>query len=246
MIREVSLAGLYLLFAATPILAETPGGAATGSTSSDAKSIFNGENLEGWSGDTRLWSVRDGVIRGETTAENKAHGNTFLIWQGGHTADFELQLSFRCNAVNNSGIQYRSKHNTGKGAPNEWSVKGYQHEIRNEVDFPNVSGFIYGEGLNRGRICLVGEKAVQEDGKKKVLETLITQDEFKKLFRLNEWNDVRIVAKGRHIQHYLNGRLILDFTDSPEQALLDGVLAMQLHAGKAMWAEYKDVRFRSL
>ncbi len=246
MIREVSLTGLLFLLGATPVLGENPGAAAGESTASDAALIFNGENLEGWSGDPRLWSVRDGVIHGETTDENKAKGNTFLIWQDGHTGDFELQLSFRCNATNNSGIQYRSKHNTGKGAPNEWSLKGYQHEIRNEVELPNVAGFIYGEGLNRGRICLVGEKAVQEDGKKKVLETLITQDEFKKLFRLDQWNDVRIVAKGRHIQHYLNGRLILDFTDSPEQALSDGVLGLQLHAGKSMWAEYKDIRFRAL
>ncbi|TWU10446.1 3-keto-disaccharide hydrolase [Allorhodopirellula heiligendammensis] len=244
MVREVCLSAALLFFVASPCLADSPAGSSA--TAADAQSIFNGENLEGWSGDERLWSVRDGVIHGETTEENKAKGNTFLIWQGGRTTDFELQLSFRCNATNNSGIQYRSKHNTAKGAPNGWSLKGYQHEIRNEVDLPNVSGFIYGEGLNRGRICLVGEKAVQTDGKKKVLGSLITQDEFKQLFRLNEWNEVRIVAKGRHIQHYLNGRLILDFTDSPEQALLDGVLGLQLHAGKAMWAEYKDIRFRSL
>ena len=46
------------------------------------KVLFNGKDLEGWDGDSRLWSVRDGVIHGETTAENKAKGNTFLIWQG--------------------------------------------------------------------------------------------------------------------------------------------------------------------
>lgn len=246
MIRKVSLACSLFFLTAIPVLADTPDGAAAKIKPADAQSIFNGENLEGWSGDDRLWSVRDGVIHGETTDENKTKGNTFLIWQDGQTADFELTLSFRCNATNNSGIQYRSQHNTGKGAPNEWSLKGYQHEIRNEVNLPNVSGFIYGEGLNRGRVCLVGEKAIQENGKKKVLETLITQDEFKELFRLDDWNDVRIVAKGRHIQHYLNGRLILDFTDSPDEALLDGVLGLQLHAGNAMWAEYKDIRFRSL
>ncbi|WP_044252669.1 DUF1080 domain-containing protein [Rhodopirellula sp. SWK7] len=242
MIREASLATLLILCAGVPSWADSP----AASTDSQMKTIFNGENLEGWSGDPRLWSVRDGVIHGETTPENAAKGNTFLIWQDGNTADFELTLSFRCNATNNSGIQYRSEHNTAANAPNKWSLKGYQHEVRNEEDFPNISGFIYGERLNRGRICLVGEKAVQEGDKKKVLETLITPEEFKELFRLDDWNDVRIVAKGRNVQHYLNGRLILDFTDSPEQARLDGVLGLQLHAGKPMWAEFKDIRFRSL
>ncbi|MCM2370925.1 3-keto-disaccharide hydrolase [Aporhodopirellula aestuarii] len=242
MIREVSFAALFVACIAVPAMADSP----TAATDTEMKSLFNGTDLEGWSGDPRLWSVRDGVIHGETTEENKANRNTFLIWQDGNTADFELELSFRCNATNNSGIQYRSEHNTSPKAPNKWSLKGYQHEVRNEVDFPNISGFIYGEGLNRGRICLVGEKAVQKGDKKEVLETLITPAEFKELFRLDDWNDVRIVAKGRHIQHYLNGRLILDFTDSEELALLDGVLGLQLHAGKPMWAEFKNIRFRSL
>ena len=38
--------------------------------SSDLKSIFNGKDLNGWDGDPTLWSVKDGVIHGETTAEN--------------------------------------------------------------------------------------------------------------------------------------------------------------------------------
>lgn len=210
------------------------------------KALFNGKDLSGWDGDSRLWSVKDGVIHGQTTEENKANGNTFLIWQDGRTKDFELRLSFRCNAANNSGIQYRSKHVTDEKARNKWVVRGYQHEIRNEADFPNISGFIYGEGLNRGRICLVGEKAVIEGDKKekKVADQLITAEEFKKLFRLDDWNDVVIVAKGNHIQHYLNGRLVLDFTDHPELALTDGVLALQLHAGAPMWAEFKDIRIK--
>ena len=91
---------------------------------SDMKTIFNGEDLSGWDGDPRLWSVKDGAIRGETTAETKANGNTFIIWKGGGTKDFELRLSFRCNATNNSGIQYRSKHITDGKVRNKWVVRG--------------------------------------------------------------------------------------------------------------------------
>ena len=213
---------------------------------SGMKSIFNGKDLEGWDGDPRLWSVKDGVLRGETTEERKANGNTFIIWKGGMTKDFELRLSFRCTDQNNSGIQYRSKHITDGDVRNKWVVRGYQHEIRNEVDFPDVAGFIYGEGIGRGRICLVGEKAIIQEGEKKVLDTLIDQEGFKELFKLDDWNDVAIIAKGNHIQHYLNGKLILDFTDHPEQALTEGILALQLHAGNPMWAEYKDIRIKEL
>jgi hypothetical protein len=210
--------------------------------------LFDGKDLGGWDGDPRLWSVRDGVIHGETTPESVAQGNTFLIWKGGEIGDFDLRLSFRCNAVNNSGIQYRSKHITDDSAKNKWVVRGYQHEIRNEETFPNVSGFIYDEGGTRQRICQVGEQATWEDeAGKKVTATLIDQEGFKDLMKVDDWNDVVIRAEGNRIRHYLNGRLILDFTDKDsKRALSKGVLALQLHAGKPMWAEYRTIRLKAL
>jgi hypothetical protein len=233
-------------FASNAVAAEAPQVAPAESAA--MKRLFNGKDLTGWDGDPRLWSVKDGAIRGETTAENPARGNTFLIWTGGVTKDFELRLSFRCNAANNSGIQYRSKHITEGKVQNKWVVRGYQHEIRNENKLPSVAGFIYDEGGKRGRMCLVGEKAVWgEDGKKKVTGTLIDQQEFQKLFKLGDWNDIVIIAKGPHIQHYLNNRLILDCTDNhPQLAVREGIAALQLHAGKPMWVEFKDIRMREV
>ncbi len=214
----------------------------------EMQDLFNGEDLSDWDGDPRLWSVRDGVIHGETTQENPTNGNTFLIWKRGVLRDFELRLSFRCNATNNSGIQYRSRHITEGRTRNAWVVRGYQHEIRNENKLPSVSGFIYDEGGRRGRMCLVGEQAVWEaDGTKKVTGTLIDAEQYKQLFRLDDWNDVVIVARGARLQHYLNGVLILDFTDNdPEGSFREGILALQLHGGRPMWAEYKDIRLKEL
>src|SRR5213594_2883691 len=83
------------------------------STESGFKSIFNGKNLEGWDGNPKLWSAKDGTITGRTTAEDPLKGNTFLIWTNGTVGDFELRCSFKITANNdegfaNSGIQYRS------------------------------------------------------------------------------------------------------------------------------------------
>lgn len=210
--------------------------------------LFNGKDLSGWDGDPRLWSVKEGVIHGETSKENPASGNTFIIWTGGRLKDFDLRLSFRCNATNNSGIQYRSKHITEGNVRNKWVVRGYQHEIRNEIKLPSVSGFIYDEGGKRGRMCLVGEKAEwTPEGKKVLSDDLIDQQGFEKLFHLDGWNDVVIIGRGNHIQHYMNGRLIVDFTDNaPDLALREGILALQLHAGNPMWVEFKNIRLKSL
>lgn len=214
--------------------------------SGDMVSLFNGDDLDGWDGDPRLWEVRDGVIHGETTAEKVAKGNTFLIYTKDQPSDFELRFSFRCNATNNSGVQYRSERL--ENASNQWVVKGYQHEIRNEVEMPNVPGFIYDERGTRKRICGAGEQAVwNEDGKKTLRDDLVTQEEFRELMKLDEFNDVVIIAKGNHIRHYLNGRLILDFTDNhPTKALSEGVLALQLHGGAPMFTEFKDIRMKEL
>ncbi|MHC1768758.1 MAG: DUF1080 domain-containing protein [Verrucomicrobiia bacterium] len=209
--------------------------------------LFNGQDLTGWDGNPRLWSVKSGAIHGQTTPENPAKGNTFLLLKDRRFSDFDLRLSFRCNADNNSGIQYRSKHVTEGKLPNDWVVRGYQHEIRNENQLPNVSGFVYDEGGKRGRMCLVGEKAVWENGQKNLVGTLLDAQTFQKLFKLDDWNDVVILAQGNHIRHFLNGTLVMDFTDKdPQLALKEGILALQLHAGKPMWVEFKNVRIKDL
>jgi len=55
-----------------------------------------------------------------------------------------------------------------------------------------------------------------------------------------------IVAEGNRIRHYMNGKLILDFTDDDKHVLREGLLALQLHAGAPMWVEFKDIRMKSI
>ncbi len=245
-IKWLSGLGLSLFLGLASHAADTPAPVAPPQEPADMKSLFNGKDLTGWDGDPRLWSVKDGAIHGQTTPEAPAKGNTFLVLKDLTFANFELRLSFRCNADNNSGIQYRSKHITEGKSNNNWVVRGYQHEIRNQSKLPDVAGFIYDEGGKRGRICLAGEKVTWENGKKTVAATLLDAAGYAKLFKLDDWNDVIIVAQDNHIQHFLNGTLILDFTDNdPQLALKEGIIALQLHAGKPMWTEFKNIRVKA-
>jgi hypothetical protein len=230
------------LWAASPAAAT----AAPPAVAGEWRSLFDGHDLAGWDGDRRMWSVRDGVIHGETTADVKADGNTFLIREGLVLRDFELKLSFRCSTANNSGVQYRSRHITDPAAQpkNPWVVRGYQHELRNSAELPDVAGFIYDEGGKRGRICLIGERAEWADGAKRVTGQVIDAAGYARLFKVDDWNEVRILAEGRRLRHFMNGTLTLDFTDAEDMALREGVLALQLHAGVPMWAEFKDLAVR--
>jgi hypothetical protein len=199
--------------------------------------IFNGKDLTDWDGKPTMWSVKDGCIRGETTKENpQKGGNTFLIWRGGKPADFELRLTGRLTG-GNSGIQYRSTER-----PEKWVVGGYQMEVC--ID-PKNAGFLYGE-LARGSICRVGEKVVASKGGKKVTGSIGEQAEIAKHFKTGDWNDYRIVAKGSHIVHYLNGVQTIDFTDEdPQWAKPSGIIALQIHQGDPMVVEFKNLRLKT-
>ena len=118
------------------------------------KPIFNGKDLSGWKG-LDFWSVKNGAIVGQTTAEHPTKGNTFLVYQNGEPANFELRLQFRLTGQNdrkwgNSGVQYRSKVVDAAG----FVVAGYQADI----DSPfNYTGMLY-EEKGRGILMATGEK----------------------------------------------------------------------------------------
>jgi hypothetical protein len=196
------------------------------------QTIFNGKDLEGWSGDPRLWRVQDGVIIGESDdAEKKVAENTFLIWQGGTAGDFELEFQARVTGRNNSGVQYRSKLLD----PEKWKVSGYQMDLHPQ---PSYLGMLY-EEKGRG---IVGERGMRVKlwDKPEVKGTLEVA-----AVDLEVWNSYRIVAQGYTLRHFVNGRLAVEVHDmQPEKRATDGIIALQLHAGKPMKTEFKDLRIR--
>ncbi|HUJ23830.1 MAG TPA: DUF1080 domain-containing protein [Bryobacteraceae bacterium] len=91
--------------------------------------LFNGKNLDGWDGDPRLWSVRDGMIVGSTEGVKLGH-NEFLITKQSF-GNFVLRAE--CKLRNhNSGIQFRSE------ALPEWVVRGYQADMGENNYWGNI------------------------------------------------------------------------------------------------------------
>jgi hypothetical protein len=70
-------------------------------------SLFDGQTLNGWDGDPRFWSVKDGAIYVEPTCE-KPTGTIYIVWQGGEPGDFMLKFESKGTGQVNGGIQYRS------------------------------------------------------------------------------------------------------------------------------------------
>ena len=199
--------------------------------------IFNGTSLDGWEGKPEFWSVQDGAIVGQTTAEKPTKGNTFLIWRQGSVDDFELRFLYRITG-GNSGVQYRSK-DYGDSV-----VGGYQADFEAG---PTYSGIQY-EERGRGILAQRGERVtIAADGKKTAGEPIGTTEDLQKSIKPGEWNAYRVVAQGATLAHFINGQLMSQVVDEEvAKRATEGVLALQLHAGAPMKVEFKDIRMKRL
>jgi hypothetical protein len=208
------------------------------------KPIFDGRTLHGWEGDAKLWRVEDGAITGQTTAENPAKNNTFLIWRGGRPADFELKLEFRMPNAGfaNSGVQYRSREEPKKVGG--WVVGGYQADMDDQNQY---TGILYDE-RGRGILASRGQKTiVGADHRPKLVEQFADPNELVKAIKNRQWNEYHIIARGNHLVQKINGRLMIDVTDEDaKNRKLEGILALQIHVGAPMKVQFRNVRLKEL
>ena len=208
------------------------------------KSLFNGKDLSGWEGNRDLWSAKEGAITGITKADPKLTHNTFLVYTNAPVDDFELRVSYRI--VNgNSGMQYRSKVlRKGDFGP---VVGGYQADFEAGKTY---SGILY-EEQGRGILAQRGQKTVikEVDGKTKVevVGSLGKSEDIQAKIKNEEWNDYVVIAKGNHLQHFINGMQTVDVVDEqPAKASKSGILALQIHVGPPMTVQFKNIRIKSL
>lgn len=207
-------------------------------SAAEPQELFDGKTLTGWEGDLRFWRVEDGTITGETTPDQTLKKNTFLIWRGGKVADFTIEFGYRIiSAEGNSGFQLRS---VDRG---EFLVTGYQANI--EQGGKNRNGMLYDEGTGREVLALAGERTRVGDGKTRLATEKFAEakDLFTKVNGVGEWNRYRVDATGNRIRIIINDTLMSEVTDEGEkQAAKDGIIAFQLHVGKPMKMQLKDLK----
>lgn len=202
-------------------------------------SLFDGQKLSGWEGDSSYWRVENGAIVGEIPKGQSLNKNTWLVWRGGELADFELNLQCKLTGLPaaNSGIQFRCQ------VDNVDHVSGYQADFDMGATW---LGRIYDE---HGRALLVerGSRVdILPDGKRQV-EVFAPANQYAVLFRENDWNDYRIVAIGDRVAIYVNGTLFSELRDQQTgEQDLTGALAFQLHSGPETRVEFKDIRLKHL
>lgn len=218
-------------------------------TESGFVSLFNGSDLSGWDGDSRFWRVEDGAIIGQTTADNKAEHNTFLIRRGDSYGDFELRFSYQVTGFN-SGIQYRSE------AKDDYVVAGYQADFEDrwhDGTTDKFSGMFFEENGRmflgqRGEAVIV--KEVPAGKKKPVIEKVASlgdPTELEKAIHREGWNDYTIIARGFQFTHIINGHVMaIGWDEDKANRKEAGIFAFQLHSGPPMQIKVKNIRVRKL
>jgi Domain of Unknown Function (DUF1080) len=202
-------------------------------------SIFDG-TLKHWEGDPVYWKAENGTLVGEVKPDTLLKQNSFIIWRGGETGDFELKLEYRVSSAGNSGINYRSVEVPGT----KWALQGYQDDIDGKDQW---SGQNYEE---RGRTFLAyrGQSVVlPANGSPEVTRELGDRAELQKKVLKEDWNKVHIIAKGNVMQHFTNGLLMSEVRDeNPEKRRLNGLLGVQVHVGPPMKIEFRNIFLKQL
>ena len=209
--------------------------------------IFDGKTLNGWQGDPKYWRVENGALVGEVTPETLLQNNSFIIWRGGITRDYELKVDYRISAQGNSGINYRSTEVPGTA----WAMRGYQADIDGAGRW---SGQVYEE---RGRtfLALRGQITRATNGSKREIIGWLGdtrgpdgQSEDLKAFQKNgDWNSYHLIARGHTIVQLLNGHVMSTvIDDDTENRRAEGLLGVQVHVGPPMKVEYRAFRLKAI
>lgn len=163
--------------------------------------LWDGKTTKGWRGakldefPNEGWLIEDGelIVPSSGGAESAAGGD---IVTKDLYSDFELQVDFKLTEGANSGIKYFVDTDLNKGPG---SSIGLEYQILDDQKHPDAK-----LGSQEGSRTMAS------------LYDLIKADPNKPVNPVGEWNTARIVSKGNHVEHWLNGMKVLEYERKSE------------------------------
>ena len=201
------------------------------------KLLFDGKTLAGWHSFKKKeplpeWSVKEGVL---TLTPLKDKRNPGLVSDEAFE-NFELSIDWKISPGGNSGVFYRVDE-TERGDDLNWT--GIECQVLDNDKHPDA----------------------QVDTNRKAGAAYYMYPPLKDTARpVGEWNTMRILVSGNHVEHWLNGEKVVDYEIGSEDWLkryaaskfkthpkygrvAKGHLALQEH-GDAV--EYRNVKIREM
>jgi hypothetical protein len=246
---------LFSLLSTALTAAVTPGAAAQGSaaaceganTLTPAEKaagwqlLFDGRSLTGWHGYNKqsiaAWKVEGCTLKTTGTEGNYGSDKRADLVTDAEYTNFELAIDWKATKGGNSGVIYGVVEDPKYDAP--WKT-GPEYQFIDDIGFPDKLEPWQKAGANYAMHL--------PDDAKKVLKPV------------GEWNTTKIVVNGQHVEHWLNGKKILEFErwtpawnalrdsgkwkEAPDYGKAKtGRIAIQDH-GSIFW--FKDVKIRPL
>ncbi|WP_214070276.1 DUF1080 domain-containing protein [Mucilaginibacter sp. dw_454] len=167
------------------------------------KLLFDGKSLNGWrsyyetDNPSKGWKIEDGCLKNAKGNGRPRTGGGDLMTDELFT-DFEFSFEWNIQQVGNSGIYYmlqERQHNPGflmYNGDDGTSAVAFEYQLVDDERHPDV--------LQNGPIHATG-----------ALYALIPPNDAKKLNPAGQFNESRIIVKGNHVEHWLNGKKIVEF-----------------------------------
>ena len=199
------LAVLVVALCAAPLLAQptgtTPNALSPAERTAGWRLLFDGKTLAGWRGlgydsvPTAHWNVVDGAVH------KIASGNVPKMPDGQPVnggdlmtvdtfRDFELAFQWKVVPGSNSGVKYNVSEEYSLANASNHAALGFEYQVLDD-------------SLNDDN-----KVATHRAG---ALYDLFAPNDKKRLKPVGEWNSSRIVFRGNHGEHWLNGAQIVSF-----------------------------------
>ena len=182
------------------------------------KLLWNGKTTAGWRGaklDTfppSGWEIKDGVLSVlEAEGRESAAGGDIVTTD--QYRNFELVVEFLITKGANSGIKYFVDTTLNKG---EGSSIGCEYQILDDAVHPDAKAGVNGNRKQAGLYDLIPPQNIRFNG-------------------VGEWNRARIVVRGSHVEHWLNGFETVEYERGTQmwRALVD-------HSKYTIWPKFGE------
>ncbi len=200
---------------------------ATGAEPGAWKNLFDGQTLNGWKqrGGKALYKIEDGAVLGLTV---KNTPNSFLCTEKNY-ADFILEFEFKVDPKLNSGVQIRSECFD--------QAKTLQNGGK-EIKIP--AGRVHGYQIEIDPSARAWTAGIYDEGRRGWLNDLKNNPTAGQAFKQDEWNKIRVEAKGDSIKTWINGVPAADLKDGLTRT---GFIALQVHGNKE---DNRPIRWRNI
>ncbi|MES3019317.1 MAG: DUF1080 domain-containing protein [Bacteroidota bacterium] len=176
----------------------------------NSESLFDGESLAGWHafnkpGKVENWTIIDNALVCLGAAEGDTGGD---IVSDKEYENFELSWDWKIDAGGNSGVMYHVIEDPKYKAP--WET-GPEYQLVDDISYP--------QKLENWQLT-GGDYAMNPPSKNK------------KLNAVGEWNSSKIIFDKGHVEHWLNGDKVVEFTAWDEK--------WHLEKKTGKWEDYPD------